>query len=405
LGENQADTLAFKAKWTWTGPGALDSGHWVIWEKGRVKELVREPEPGVPRLDLGEGILLPGLVNAHCHLELSFMAGLIPPRGDFVGWMESLVNLRPNHGPEAILKAAKKAALFMAQHGVALVGDITNTGKVQEVSKQAGLSLVSFFEALGSAKAEPPEPELSWQGNQAIVKAVAAHSPYSVPGSRLKRLKTKAGSTPFAIHLAESEAETQYLAGQGLQGRRMDAFLKKRGVFKEELEIKSSSPLAHALELGLLDQNTLLVHGVQLTKEEIKILASTGASLCVCPRSNLGLTGRMALVPDLLAAGVNLALGTDSLSSAPDLCLFSEMKTLMQHYPALNPESVLNMATLGGARALGLGEHFGSLTPGKVGAMAFVPLKRGLAKDEALKAVVWGEHEGQAKAVGMDLPG
>ena len=382
----------------------MESGLWVTLEKGRVKGLVREPEPGVPRLDLGEGILLPGLVNAHCHLELSFMAGMIPPKGDFVGWMESLVNLRPNHGPEAILEAAYEAACFMAQNGVALVGDITNTGRVQEIFRQAGLSQVSFFEALGSTKAEPPRPDLSWNGNLVSAQAVAAHSPYSVPASRLRRLKSKAGSTTFAIHLAESEAETQYLAGNGPLGERMDAFLLQRGVVREDLEIKSPTPLTHALSLGLLDKNTLLVHGVQLNREEIKNLASTGASLCVCPRSNLGLTGSMALVPALLEAGVNLALGTDSLSSTPDLCLWSEMKSLMQYYPGLKPESVLTMATLGGARALGLADHFGSLAPGKVGEMAFVPLSKGLARDEVLKALVWGEHEGPPQAVGGKLP-
>ena len=395
----QSEALALRAGWVWCGPGELRPGAWVVLERGRIREVAESPPSGCKRRDLGQGLLLPGLVNAHTHLELSFLAGLVPPAGDFVEWVERLVRSRPGYDRGGAARAAREAAAQAARAGTVLAGDISNTGKAAWAWQEAGVSALTFIEALGPARSEPPRPHSRWQGRVLEAVSVAAHAPYSVPDWRLRELKQRAGSGVFCIHLAESRAEVEFFAGRGEQGRRLEQFLEKRGLLRSELGLRAPRPLAHLEALGLVDRHTLTVHGVQLTPQEMERLARAGASLCLCPRSNLGLTGSLAPLPRLLRAGVNLALGTDSLASAPDLSLWPEMALLHQRFPQVEPEAILGMATLGGAWALGLEEHFGRLAPGRLGPVLFLPLEAA-GGEEALAAAVAGRHAGPPRLVG-----
>jgi len=390
--------IAYRAAWTWSGPGELRAGQWLVVERGRVRELTARPPAEARRVDLGDGLLLPGLVNAHTHLELSFLHGLAPePAGDFVAWLEGLVRTRPGHDHLDARGATRRAARQAREAGTVLVGDITNTFRAQQPAWEEGLHTVSFGEAIGPQRAQPPQPKLEWPNGVLQASAVAAHAPYSVPDWRLKALKRQAGALPFCIHLAESRAEVELVAGQGEEGQRLRQFLIERGMNLDDLVFHGPRPLAHLLALGVVDQRTLLVHGVQLDPEEMTQVAATGASLCLCPRSNLGLTRAIAPVEAALAAGVNLCLGTDSLTSSPDLSLWPEMATLLRVFPALAPEAVLTMATLGGAQALGLAEHFGSLRPGRLAQAVFRTLPSGLSRGEVLAQAL--NHPGQVQAL------
>ncbi len=396
---DQARALALGAAWVWCGPGELRREAWVVMEGGRVRELVSSPPAGMARRKLGPGLLMPGLVNAHTHLELSFLAGRVPPAGDFVEWVQRLVAARPAYDRGRAARAARQAARAAASWGTVLAGDISNTGKAAWAWQEAGISSLTLREALGPARGEPPPPWSRWQGRVLAAGSVAAHAPYSVPGRRLRKLKQRAGKAVFCIHLAESRAEMEFFAGRGERGRRLERFLEQRGLVRSELGILAPRPLAHLEALGLVDERTLLVHGVQLEPGEIERLARAGSSLCLCPRSNLGLTGSLAPLPRLLAAGVNLALGTDSLASAPDLSLWAEMALLRRRFPQVDPEAILTMATLGGARALGLAQHFGRLAPGRLGPLVMVPLEASRGR-EVLEAAVAGTHAAPPYRVG-----
>ena len=170
-------STAYTARWVWCALGDLRPGAAVVLQDGWITEVAARPTHGARVVDLGEGLLLPGLVNAHTHLELSGLAGLMPPQGDFVGWLESMVSLRPaqlrQNGPEA----TEAAVEYLAQNGTALAGDVTNTGKAAQALEGAGVSAVSFYEALGAAKAEPPAAGVAWQGARLLASAVAAHAP------------------------------------------------------------------------------------------------------------------------------------------------------------------------------------------------------------------------------------
>lgn len=399
-GQSKSGPKAYTADWVWCGTGRLLERAWVVLQAGRVKEIAEHAPAGVESQDLGPGLLMPGLVNAHTHLELSFLAEFIEkPQGDFMGWLETLVNLRPGYDRGQAKEAARQAAQFAAEQGTVLAGDITNTGRAAWAWAEAGVSVISFFEAVGPARAEPPQPEMKWDGNYFSAQAVASHAPYSVPSWRQQALKKLSASIPLplSIHLAESRAEVEFFAGQGEEGARMDEFMVRRGLQKADMDLRADTPLAHLISLGLVDAQTMLVHGVQLTPEELAQVAKLGASLCLCPRSNIGLTGAVADAPAALKAGVNLALGTDSLASSPDLSIWAEMRKLKERYLQLDPEAVLSMATMGGAKALGLSEHFGLIAPGYCAPLVYVPLD-GAGKEEVLSTAI-AQGGGEAELV------
>jgi cytosine/adenosine deaminase-related metal-dependent hydrolase len=389
---------AYLARWTWCPCQGLKEGVAIVIEQGRVCQTRQHAPVGMPLVDLSEGLLLPGLVNTHTHLELSFLAGAVSPRRDFVGWLHELVRARPEQDYQTAVQATARAVAELAGQGVACVADITNTGRAQPLLTAAGLSAVSFFEALGEAKVEPPAAAFTWRGQVLVGSGVAAHAPYSVSSARLRGLKASSGALPFCMHAAESQAEVEFMLGYGREGARLEEFLLDRGLARQRLGLTDLRPVWHLGALGILDQHTLLVHGVQLIQEEVRLLAESKTSLCLCPRSNLGLTGALAPLGLLLKAGVNLALGTDSLASAPDLSLWAEMTALRLAEPGVRPEVILTMATQGGARALGLAAHYGSLQPGTAAPLAFAPLPR-LSANEVLEAVVSGETAGAPRGV------
>lgn len=392
------------ARLVWLGPGRLRGDLQVHLRGGLVVAVEPRTSDGNV-LDLGDGMLLPGLVNAHTHVELSSMRGRITPQGDFMKWLLRLVELRPSQDPDQAAEATAQAAQEMADCGTALVGDITNTGLARQALHNAGLHTVSLFEALGAANCPPPAPEALWRAGVLEAQGVAAHSPYSVPGWRIKGLKRLAGDNVFCIHMAESKAEMEFIAGVNLGEHSMHHFLAARGVNRDELGLTADRPLQHLINLGGLDQNTLLIHCVQLNNNEIAQVAAAGASVCICPRSNLGLTRAVADVQAMRNAGINLCLGTDSLSSCPDLNLWRELAEISRRFPGLAPESILAMATCSGAKALGLNHLFGFIGEGAVAPLCYVGLDPGLTQEQALAAVVNGQHASPPRAIGsIEIP-
>jgi cytosine/adenosine deaminase-related metal-dependent hydrolase len=149
---------------------------------------------------------------------------------------------------------------------------------------------------------------------------------------------------------------------------------RERGFWDSAWEPPGRSPVEHLKRLGVLSPRTLAVHSVHLDHADRSTLQTSGATVVACPRSNARLGVGRAPIPELLRAGVPVALGTDSLASVPDLDLFSEIAALREQHPSVSPAAVLRMATLNGARALGLADRLGSIEAGKLSALIVVPL-------------------------------
>jgi cytosine/adenosine deaminase-related metal-dependent hydrolase len=330
----------------------------------------------------GHGAILPGVVNCHVHLEFSALAGKVPPQSRWEDWLETTLAAQGALAPEEIVAGIPQAIEALRESGAVLVGEVTNTGASWPLLEAGPLSYHLFYECLGFdllKKFNLPEifpwfdrPEVA--GTNWI--SAAAHAPYSVSAPLFRAIgKWNLGrSGPQMVHLAESRAELAFLAnGNGF----FEGLLKRRGRWVPGFQPPGVSPTAYLEDLGFLGPRTLAVHGTQLTPGDCDLLAATQTWLVLCPRANRYTGAGAPPVPDLLKAGVNLALGTDSLAGNWDLNLFGEMLWLYQNFPAWPGALWLRLATLNGAQALGRDRELGSLEPGKKAALGFLPLEGG----------------------------
>lgn len=324
------------------------------------------------RHEMGDGILLPGLVNPHTHLELTCYRDRLP-RGPFWDWLERLATMR--RAPDAADLERRAVADGAAQSlaaGVTCVGDISRRGVQVELLRKSPIRKVCFVELISGA-ADPPFDAASLlatvQGLEHLAEAdklllgITPHAPYTVSPADLAaavRMSSDRG-LPLTMHLCETAEEIEWLAaGTGP----VEALLKKYN-----LPTAAAPPWGHAAtmltETGLLSASPLLAHVNHADDALLDRLAESTASVVWCPRSHefFGHVGHRWL--DMIARGINVCVGTDSLASNATLSILDELRFVHRHWPDCPPETVLAMGTQRGADGLGLGASVGSLRPGK----------------------------------------
>ncbi len=328
-------------------------------------------------------VLTPALVNAHAHLELSYLAELgqgEPSGGDMPGWIYELLTRRETmtSNAEGITASAGDALATMSAGGCGLVGDIGNDPASCGIGDGSGVEVLFFLELLGLSRVGE-ERAFSFLASLPDQVLATPHGPYSVTPRLLQAAKERARQLGqrVSIHLAESEDETKFLA-DGSGG--FPDFFKKRGVWDGNFTPPGCSPVAYLDRLGVLDPETLCVHCVQVSDDDIALLARCRAGVCLCPGSNRFLGVGKAPVEKMLAAGIFPALGTDSLASNPFLSIWREMHILMEDHPGLDPAMVFAMASRGGAQGLGMDADYGALAMGKKAAIIAVDYE-GSGKD------------------------
>ena len=324
-----------------------------------------------PVEDLGDVTLVPGIVNAHAHLELSHLRGAAPPPTGFCAWARWLFAAARETASPDILRAAVAEA---AGTGTTAVIDVAGRAgpAVARALREAGLSgLVcrGILGRRGGASLDLP-PELAEAAGDGVAAAVCGHALYSTAPELLRRVRAacRERGAPFGLHLAEHAGEMElFTTGQGEFAAMLAGRLLPKG-----WQAPGRSPVAEAAAQGLLGPDTLAVHVVQLAPGDLDILARSGATACLCPRSNARIGAGLADAPALVAAGVPLALGTDSLASNDDLDLWNEVRALLAAHPALPGRAVLEALTVNPARLLGRAD-LGRLVPGSGGGLAVLP--------------------------------
>ncbi len=368
---------------TMTGPVLRDAALIHDGETVLAVGTFSELAPGFdgPVRDLGDATLAPAVVNAHTHLELTHLRGRTREGAGFRDWVEHLLSL-PLYEPDEACIQGELAGLKAL--GVGLVADIStrNAARMAGILENSGLFFVSFLEAIGDSAPPPP----AGAGPRGL-RALAGHSLYTTDEPVLQAVKAAASAQglPFSRHLAEhAEEEAIVRGGESF----FLELLRRRGRLLNYVP-PGVSPVARAAALGLLGPGTLAVHCVRLDDEDIRLLAGTGTFVCLCPRSNAFITGGRAPWERLLAAGVPLCLGTDSLASNRDLNPWNEARYLLAHFRGeLGLEDVLAMLTVNPARALRMDHLLGTLEPGKAARFSVVPgdieaLTRGFARKGA----------------------
>ncbi len=365
---------------------AVQSG--LIAAVGRFSE-IRRSWPGAAVLDHPDAVLLPGLINAHVHLELSHLSHLSQQAAPltFTGWITRLLaeQVKTAADEETVKTAARQILADLQAQGVTALADISNTGLTNQLAPDFSGRMLCFKEYLGLREDRATEALLRLQ-DEADDQLCTGHAPYSTHPALLRGLKARANRLGciFPIHAAESAAEIELLRTGGGE---MRTFLEERGFWDgsfQPLRGKGGA-VTYLHQHGLLDSRTLCVHCVHLTNEEIALLAAAKGKVCLCPGSNAYLGVGTAPAGRLLRQGILPALGTDSLTSNPKLSLWREMRLLAEAHPSLDPADILRMATLGGAAALGLEHQLGSLETDKEAAVLRVALPVSIMKAAAVQ--------------------
>jgi 5-methylthioadenosine/S-adenosylhomocysteine deaminase len=335
--------------------------------------------PNAQAVDLGDSALLPAAVNAHTHLELTGLADAIPAGLSFSEWIVALVRLRRSLSHDDYVRAAQQGIAEMLAAGTAAVGEITTFGASVRPLAESGLRAVVYYELLGVDPADAPELLRRgqrlvslWRSEYAGTQlrfGLSLHTPYTV-SAELFRLAARwcaQEGIPLCIHAAESPAETAWLH-EG-SGEIADVLYAAAGWPVDARRAPGCSPIAYLDQVGALHARPLLVHGVHVDHDDLRLITDSAAWVAHCPRSNARLgCGRLPYAA-YRRAGVRLALGTDSRASAPSLSLWEEMAAAYATHRAAgeapDPHDLLRLATLGGAEALGFADELGSLDAGK----------------------------------------
>lgn len=328
------------------------------------------PEAG-EIIDAEGGILMPGLINAHTHLPMSLFRGLADDLpldiwlNQYIFPAEARFVTPENVRTGTLLSCAELllGGTTTCCDGYFLEGEVARAVVDSGLRAVLGQGVIDFpAPGVGDPAqnvAHAMEYVKAWQGrHERITPAIFCHSPYTCGSQTLKAAKKAARDlgVPFLIHLAETRGEA--------------------GMIKEA---EGRSPTQYLDDLGLLDGDTLLVHGVWLEKADIRRVAAAGAAMAHCPESNMKLASGVMPLPDLQAAGIPVGLGTDGCASNNDLDLFREMHTAATLHKVVRQDptvaaarEVLAMATSEGARVLGMADRIGSLTEGKLADLVLV---------------------------------
>jgi len=383
---------SLRADWVLPVAGPpIESGSVTI-EDGRIVAVESTPPPGAT--NLGRRVLMPGLVNAHTHLELSYLHASIPRAACFTDWVRPLLAARRTPPDQQTVAAHAADAIDEAvESGTVLFGDVSNGLGALSALRRSGVAAHVFYELLGFNMQLPgayvdaarsriaAEQQTATEDGLEIRFSLAAHAPYSVSPALFDAIRrdTSAHGSPTTVHLAEGREEVQLLADGTGPWR---ALLEALGVWTDTWQPPACSPVAYLQERGFLDASTLVVHGVQCTADDIARLRQCGATVVTCPRSNAYVGAGEPPLADFYAAGVPVAFGTDSLASVEDLNVFSELAEARRLAPAVPARRLIESATLAGARALGFERDYGSLEPGKRAALLSVAVPGGVTDVE-----------------------
>jgi aminodeoxyfutalosine deaminase len=353
--------------------GCLEPGMYVEFcAGGRVAAIEKMSSPDtVPHLEFYSGILVPGFVNAHCHLELSHTRGLVPENTGLAGFIGSIVSKRAASA-DIIEDAAVRAHICMHQSGVSAAADICNTASSYKAKQKGGIAYRSFIEVFGGQDAAEgiigKAASIESLMQEVSAAAISPHAPYSTCAEifRLIGERYSGQRQIFSIHNQECSSENSLFVSR--KGDIYD-FLSSRGVsFRHEAGVYGSSM---DWLLGVLPRGHkyIFVHNTFTSAADIcRAEAALGPENCswvFCPLSNKYISGRWPDFNMWLAQGSNIAIGTDSLASNRQLSIIEELKFIEDKCPGIGLGKLLSWATINGAKALGMDASMGSFDLGK----------------------------------------
>lgn len=376
--------VRLKARWVFPVSAAPIEHGVIEVQNGQVTALHGQSDTAA--IDLGNVALIPGLVNAHTHLEFSDLTQPVLPAEPFTAWIRSLVATRRERpATEAVIQAGLRESV---DSGTALIGEIATQDWPESAYGYQPIRSVVFREILGlrrevlDERLEIARHWLSIPGpsDSKVIRGISPHAPYSVHPDLYRRLVDLAvqKQAPLAIHLAETRAELELLdRGTG----EFVTMLQQFGAWDETAIPRASRPLDYLRPLADVPR-ALVIHGNYLAEDELNWLRDhRNVSVVYCPRTHAFFGHSPHPWLKMLDMGIAVALGTDSRGSNPDLSIWKELRCLRSQFPNVDPARLLELGTLAGAKALGCDEQGGSLEVGKRADFAVVDLNSSTGSD------------------------
>ncbi|MFO0795829.1 MAG: amidohydrolase family protein [Candidatus Brocadiaceae bacterium] len=323
--------------------------------------------PGIGKIiDLGNTIILPGFINLHTHLDLTNLHNRIKPTHNFTHWVFQLIGARMRWKEENYINSIEKGVEYCVEAGTTTVADIAHTEHSFSVLKKSPLRKIVYKEVIDLKPDHAEEIKKKTSTELSLVAAdnlfhigVSPHAPYSVSQELYQALTEIAHSKKVSLctHVAETQDEIEFLTkGTG----NFPSFLRQIRAIPDNWQPPGLTPIHYLNKTGILKAKPVLIHCNYVTDEEISLIHFSGASVAFCPRSHNYFGHTNYPIKKLLNAEVNVGLGTDSLASNDTLSILDEMKFLFSHY-AIPQKNILSMATINGARALGMESKVGQI--------------------------------------------
>jgi cytosine/adenosine deaminase-related metal-dependent hydrolase len=369
--------------------------------------------PQCAEMDLGDVILMPGLVNAHCHLELTAMRGFLEDI-DFRRWILRLTNARRSVlDRDALLDSARYGVEEGLLAGITAYADTGESGVAMQAMREAYVRGVNYQEVFGPDPAQCEESiaglrekiaGLRYLETPLVRVGVSPHAPYTVSDDLFRATTTLAREQhlPMAIHIAESELEQQLVvdaAGPFAEG------LRRRGI---AVGSRGTTPVELLERIGVLAAKPLLIHCIRVDEMDVARIAKSGACVAHCPASNAKLGHGLAPLTELMTAGITVGLGSDSMASNNRMDILEEarlallgQRTRLGSHETPSAADVLAMATIGGAAAIGIDHQVGTLEEGKQADLAAFAMDPVGPTQDPITAAVFSITAGRTRFVSV----
>lgn len=329
-----------------------------------------------------KGIIVPGFINSHCHLELSHLYQQIPEKQGLIPFVRKVINLRKSIC-QSNKKAMEEADSQMWKNGIVAVADVSNSIDSKEVKESSSIYYYTFIELLSF---EPDKAKDAFRDGAELLEkfsplpaSIVPHAPYSTSKELFRFIGKFCGESgsPLTIHNQESEDENKfyrYKTGDFLK------FYKDLGINIDFFKPQARNSIQSIIPLIPVQQRTMLVHNTYTSLKDIYFILRSGRAVtwCFCPNANLYIENRLPKVEMFLYHDFNITLGTDSLASNKELCILSELKTLHKNFPTLSLTETIGWATINGAKFLGIDNKMGSIEKGKTPGLNLITQTNGL---------------------------
>jgi len=365
--------LLLRSKYLLTEPDTVIDNGAVLIDDGKIKFAGRFKDIDEPSsyetVDLGNSAIIPGLINAHTHLDLTHLHNRISCNGDFTDWIRQIIVAKKPWMEQEYVSSIREGITKSLEAGTTTVADLNRNGLALDELKKSKIRKVLFYELIDFN----PDSAESTIGNyigeinsirkdELLSIGLFPHAPYTASKELYQRCKqvSEELGIHIATHVSETNDEVEFLTrGKG----KFMSLLKDRDML-DNWRHPGLRPVAYLHNMGILNDSWLLVHCNYITEEEMEDIRRSGSSIVFCPRSHKYLGHKNHPFRKFIECGINVALGTDSLASNDSLSILDEMKFLYEKHKDVRPQDILYMGTAAGAVALRMENKIGRLEPG-----------------------------------------